>query len=215
VKQLPESDVQRTLLALMDDAGNDINIIRDHIEGWFNDAMERLSGWYKRRTQWVLLALAIGISIGLNVDTFRVYSGLYRDSTTRAAVVAAAQRIAQQPPATSDQTPLTQVGQVQEELQQLNIPMGWSDPKQRPDFSDPLAILAALIGWLITGFAAAQGAPFWFDTLNKLVNVRSTGQRPETTAKPEPQSAPQVVIQSAAPTTDRQKPGEPILKVSS
>jgi len=36
-----------------------------------------------------------------------------------------------------------------------------------------------LLGILITGGAAAQGAPFWFDLLGKLVNVRSVGVKPE------------------------------------
>jgi hypothetical protein len=35
-----------------------------------------------------------------------------------------------------------------------------------------------VIGILITAAAAAQGAPFWFDILKKLINVRSTGPNP-------------------------------------
>jgi hypothetical protein len=34
--------------------------------------------------------------------------------------------------------------------------------------------LVKVLGLLITGAAAAQGAPFWFDLLKRLVNVRST-----------------------------------------
>ncbi len=36
-----------------------------------------------------------------------------------------------------------------------------------------------LIGFLITAFAARLGAPFWFDVLKKLVNLRSTGINPD------------------------------------
>ena len=36
-----------------------------------------------------------------------------------------------------------------------------------------------LLGIIITGGAAAQGAPFWFEILGKLVNVRSVGGKPE------------------------------------
>jgi len=42
-----------------------------------------------------------------------------------------------------------------------------------------LAWLIKILGMLITGAAAAQGAPFWFDILKKLVNVRSAGIKPE------------------------------------
>ena len=37
--------------------------------------------------------------------------------------------------------------------------------------------LSASLGWIITTFAIYMGAPFWFDILNKLVNVRSTGKK--------------------------------------
>jgi hypothetical protein len=40
-----------------------------------------------------------------------------------------------------------------------------------------------LLGILITGGAAAQGAPFWFELLSKLVNVRSVGVKPEERQK--------------------------------
>ena len=42
-----------------------------------------------------------------------------------------------------------------------------------------LAWLIKILGMMITGAAAAQGAPFWFDILKKLVNVRSAGIKPE------------------------------------
>jgi hypothetical protein len=38
--------------------------------------------------------------------------------------------------------------------------------------------LAKLAGWLITALAAAQGAPFWFDLLNKLLQLRGSGTKP-------------------------------------
>lgn len=35
-----------------------------------------------------------------------------------------------------------------------------------------------LLGWLVTGVAIAMGAPFWFDLMSKLMNVRNTGTKP-------------------------------------
>ena len=43
---------------------------------------------------------------------------------------------------------------------------------------DVVGWLTMLLGLFMTGLAAAQGAPFWFDILRKLVNVRSTGANP-------------------------------------
>jgi hypothetical protein len=45
--------------------------------------------------------------------------------------------------------------------------------------------LAKLTGILISAFAAMQGAPFWFDILKKLVNVRGTGTNPAEKPKEE------------------------------
>src|SRR4029078_3632217 len=35
-------------------------------------------------------------------------------------------------------------------------------------------------GWLITAFAISLGAPFWFDLLNKVTQLRGTGTRVPT-----------------------------------
>ena len=167
--------MKNTLLSLIDDSGNNIEKVRQNIEGWFDDSMERLSGWYKRRTQVVIFALAIGVSIAMNVDSIRLANSLYRDATLRAAAVAAAQNAAaQQNNTTGDQAKQT--------LEQLNLPIGWADP-QIPAVDDPLGWLFKVVGLLLTAFAVSQGAPFWFDTLNRLVNIRSTGDPPPTTAK--------------------------------
>ncbi len=39
--------------------------------------------------------------------------------------------------------------------------------------------LVKLIGLLLTGAAVSLGVPFWFDVLNKVVNLRSVGKRPD------------------------------------
>ncbi|MDX2243108.1 MAG: hypothetical protein NW224_20700 [Leptolyngbyaceae cyanobacterium bins.302] len=42
-----------------------------------------------------------------------------------------------------------------------------------------------LLGWLVTGIAIAMGAPFWFDLLSKIMNVRNTGAKPASIADKE------------------------------
>ena len=39
-------------------------------------------------------------------------------------------------------------------------------------------ICTHLMGWLLTIFAICLGAPFWFDLLNKVANLRGNGERP-------------------------------------
>lgn len=46
---------------------------------------------------------------------------------------------------------------------------------------NPLDIGRIALGWFISGLAIAMGAPFWFDLLSKIMNVRNTGGRPAST----------------------------------
>lgn len=41
-----------------------------------------------------------------------------------------------------------------------------------------------IIGWLITALAISFGAPFWFDLLNKLVDLRGAGSKPQPAPGP-------------------------------
>jgi len=42
---------KQALIALLDAAGDDVAKARENIETWFNSSMDRVSSWYKRRTQ--------------------------------------------------------------------------------------------------------------------------------------------------------------------
>jgi hypothetical protein len=43
----------------------------------------------------------------------------------------------------------------------------------------PFAFLRMVSGWFVSGIAIGMGAPFWFDLLGRLVNVRNTGAKPK------------------------------------
>ena len=68
------------------------------VQLWYDQVMERVSGWYKRHTQvWVRL-LAIVVAVGLNADTLHIANILWKDPTLRQEVVEKAKVRAQQPP---------------------------------------------------------------------------------------------------------------------
>ncbi len=52
----------------------------------------------------------------------------------------------------------------------------------------PLGMGRMLSGWIFSGIAIAMGAPFWFDILGKLVNVRNSGAKPKPVAPDQPPS---------------------------
>ena len=173
----PENQAKKALLSLVDEAGDNISKARENVEKWFNDAMDRVSGWYKRKIQLITLGVAFVVSVGLNIDTFVIANSLYRDPTVRASVVAAAEQAVKQPSPSDSLSSLTGMGQFQEELEQLRLPMGWSDLRQKPH--NPGGWIAKFFGWLFTALAASLGAPFWFDVLSSFINLRSVGKRPK------------------------------------
>ena len=67
------------------------------IEDWYNEAMERASGWYKRQLQWITLAVAATITVLVNADTLTAAKILWHDPSARAAVVAQAQERVKRP----------------------------------------------------------------------------------------------------------------------
>jgi hypothetical protein len=69
-----------------------------------------------------------------------------------------------------------------EEIDQVNdaLGIGWRSFKNRQGVITPFTILSMLLGWIITGLAITLGAPFWFDLLKKLIQIRGSGSRPDT-----------------------------------
>src|SRR5262245_48585581 len=59
--------IKISLLILLDQAGNDIDKARANIEEWYNDAMDRVSGSYKRRVQWMLIGIGLLAAAALNI----------------------------------------------------------------------------------------------------------------------------------------------------
>ncbi|HEY1872124.1 MAG TPA: hypothetical protein VGG71_13775, partial [Chitinophagaceae bacterium] len=56
------------------------------------------------------------------------------------------------------------------------FPIGWPKPNDNSE-----NFLTMFFGWIATILAICLGAPFWFDILNKIANLRSSGPKPATT----------------------------------
>jgi len=65
----------------------DIGQFERKIEGWFDDSMNRVSGWYKRQTQLFLFLLGFIIAIIFNVDTIEIAGKLSTDKDARDKLV--------------------------------------------------------------------------------------------------------------------------------
>ena len=58
--------------------------------------------------------------------------------------------------------------------------IGWTEDRKARVCSWGLPLLSALIGYLLTAIAISLGAPFWFDVIGKVSNIRSTLKPKET-----------------------------------
>jgi len=201
---------------LIDAAQNDLDKARLNIEAWFEGGMQRVSGWYKKTAQRILLVLGFIVAIVFNVDTLQIATQLSRSAELRRSLADAATQVVETRRfggvainVTDTDVQVAQedlkkfAGRVQE-LDKMGLPIGFSclNPlmqgvatrgvKQlvsecyaQAKKQDSGAWVLKLIGWLITGLAVALGAPFWFDLLNKLVNLRGSGPRPAPVARPD------------------------------
>lgn len=187
VEGLPQnSGLRRSLLVLIDEAGDDVNKVQKNLEVWFNNSMDRVSGWYKKRTQTIILFIALGVVGAINADTIRISKALSNDSALREAIVAQAREYARSnPQATTTTSAQQRIEQNIDKLEQLGVPLGYKG--EVPDGFNWW--MSKLLGLLLTAAAASLGAPFWFDMLNKFVNVRSAGKSPDEMAKP-PEAPP-------------------------
>lgn len=91
VKNVPNARIKEALLPLIDSA-NDLAKARQNIEKWFDDSMDRISGWFKRQARWWLILVALPVCIVLNADSFMVGKMLWQNDALRATVVAQAEK---------------------------------------------------------------------------------------------------------------------------
>jgi len=170
VQELPDSKGKQAILTLVSQAGGDISKTRQAFETWYNDGMERVAGWYKRKTQIVLFVIGLGIAISLNVDSIMIGRSLWANPALRSYAVAAAEKYAA---ANSDKDakPSADAQHALDVLQSLALPIGWSHVKDTSSFWD---LCFMITGWFLTATAMTLGAPFWFDTLNRFMVIRST-----------------------------------------
>jgi hypothetical protein len=88
--ELPDSLGTR-LKPLVADAQKDVERLRTNLEAWYDDTMARVSGWYKRKTQIILIVIGIVLVPAINANTIAMAERMWKDDTVRSAVVAQAQ----------------------------------------------------------------------------------------------------------------------------
>jgi hypothetical protein len=163
-ENVKDKQLNNVLNGIVDRAGGDINKINSDIADWFNESMERVAGAYKRKTQLWTVAIGLGLTIALNLDSVRIAQALW----DQPAVIKGIGSLTITPQSTA-------VAALQQ-FQDLGLPFGWGDDafKYLSDFHH---WIFAVAGWVVTAVATLFGAPFWFDALQKFVQLRGAGSK--------------------------------------
>ncbi len=188
INELPDEDLRNVLNQLLRDANNELPEFKVQIEIWYNSVMERASGWYKRFTQQILIAVGLVIAIIFNADTLSIYAQLESDPAKLAAVAKLAEDFAQNgegvvykaDPANFEASAADINSLLGDHIDAIRSPLGLGWNEDDLDFSRYSLYdwLAKLVGYIVTALAISMGAPFWFDLLRKIVSIRSSGTKP-------------------------------------
>ncbi len=159
-------------------ANEAMDVFTKRLETWFDDTMNRVSGRYKRRVQFILFAIGIPLAFILNIDSIEIAGKLSKKKDLRAQMV----QLAIQAPekfkndarvkesaTTKDSTKVDDMldqykqkfGDVKKMLTEDKSDMtkllasGWADKNIWRSLS-----LTKFFGFLLTAFAISLGAPF-------------------------------------------------------
>lgn len=226
---LPE-DLRRYLIQAMEEGkslGSQLEFIKKRLEDWYEDAMTRVIGTYKKSARCTTWIVAIVVTLAANADTIVLSKYLESNPNVTLQLVEAAtkatqdsllylqatQNLEQLVAPTSDSTAVKSDALLRAEIKNtiaslrlkkaltdslyttvydMGLPLGWDHavPTYSPSGSGKgdkfwfytRWALMKLVGLTLTVLALTLGAPFWFDMINKLVNIRSSGNKPEDVA---------------------------------
>jgi len=184
IGKIENEEIKQLLSSILGEAESTAATFKNELADWFDQGMVRISGWYKRKAKLFIIIIAVVLTVGTNASTIRIASELSTNDELRTAIAEKAVDAAK--------------SKTLEELEKTNLdalksfPIGWT----KEGFNN-LNWSQAIIGWLITVAAISLGAPFWFDLLGKVANLRGAGNKPAPRKKDNQQNGTQQ--QDAAP----------------
>lgn len=122
-------ELAQTVLPILDGATSNIKESQEALAAWFDSAMDRVSGWYKRRVAWITFLLSLLVTALANASTVDLVHTLWNDQALRQAFVEQAKSTVE-----GDQPPYCEFSQDKgglgctnavEAIERLPIPLGW------------------------------------------------------------------------------------------
>lgn len=164
---VPDAATRALLLGMLARAEGEAARFEEELAHWFDSAMDRVSGAYKRYSQLITFLIALLVAASCNIDSIYLCQELWKDPQRQVLLsnIAAYENL--HPDTVHALTDME--GAIRDLPVGRPIPGTWHD---RAWWSD-------LLGVLITASAAMFGAPFWFDMLQRMTRLRSDGPKPE------------------------------------
>jgi len=156
----PNAQIRNMLHGIIDRAVGDEDAIRKELATWFDNAMDRVSGAYKRTAQLWSFIFALVIAVALNVSAIDVAMSLWNHPVDTTALAGIKESDLQ-----------GMLNNLTALHQKMALPIGWP-------LADCSHWWTLPFGWLITALASLFGAPFWFDALQQIVRLKGSGPSP-------------------------------------
>jgi hypothetical protein len=178
IAKIKDPQLKAAIEALWATSSNDVDKFKKNIAIWFDNSMDRLSGWYKRRTQGVSFGVAVVIAVIFNVNILYESAQIW----TRPAVITdlATLHFEADGAATKPDQAAATALQLLNTLEPAFL-IGWVKGPQPHDWQSSYIAIAS---WIIVAGATLFGASFWFDILQRVTHLKGTGLKPERSATP-------------------------------
>jgi hypothetical protein len=214
IDKVPHADALKDLWKR---AEFDVDALKSQIAAWFNRTGDRSTGWFRRRLGVLLFGIGFVAAVGLNADTIYMFNVLSDDATLRSALVDRATGIVATAREREESCPVDDemcktaaredacaalgvtscsAGELlRSTLPEITPLLGFDLLVAEHDTASAAGgwtwwqfALLKLLGWILTAAAVSLGAPFWFDLLQKIVQIRTslkpTASSAETPAAP-------------------------------
>lgn len=89
--------LKNALLPMIDNAEGKVEVFQQNVATWFDGAMDRTSGAYKRWVHKLTFWAGFAVAVAFNVNSLQLIDNLWRDPVARAGLVAQASVTAQNP----------------------------------------------------------------------------------------------------------------------
>jgi hypothetical protein len=180
--------IRQLLLGIIQRAQGDIGQVEKAVADWFDSAMDRVGGAFKRWTQLASVIVALAVAMLLNVNTLQLGQRLWEQPTLAAQLNAPASwSAASQAAGPAASTPpyiQTQEKAASEAVAFLDasLPVGWQGGHILQINTGGKATGPWEYWWTDAAGWALFGAPFWFDALQTVVRLKGAGPSPSEKA---------------------------------